>query len=111
MNEENLISLADRTKEERQAIGRKGGIASGESKRKRKAFKEALTLALETEIEDGKLVQDIGIEALIKKYMDGDLAVFTAIRDTIGEKPVDKVEADVGVKRLEDLLWNIQQTI
>lgn len=107
MNEENLIPF--KKGEQRQKdLGKLGGIASGESKRKRKAFKEALMLALETEIEDGKLVQDVGIEALIKKYMDGDLAVFTAIRDTIGEKPKDVVEVnDVTNKKFDEICSQI----
>ena len=36
-NEENLVSLADRTKEERQEIGRKGGLARAENIKKRKS--------------------------------------------------------------------------
>lgn len=91
MNEENLISLADRTTEEQRKIAKMGGIASGESRRKRKAFKDALLLALETE-KDGKTIQDIGIEALMQKYMTGDLQAFTTVRDTVGEKPKEVVE-------------------
>lgn len=106
MNKENLVSLADRTTEEVREIARKGGIASGESRRKRKTFKESLLLALETE-KDGKLIQELGIEAIIKKYIDGDLEVFKTVRDTVGEKPVDKqvnVETDLEkyIKAVED---------
>ena len=92
MNEENLRVP---TSEEAREIGRKGGIASGKARRERKAFKEALLLALETMTEEGKTIQDKGIESLMKKYIDGDLQAFTIVRDTVGEKPTDKVEADV----------------
>ena len=107
MNSSNLISLADRTTEEQREIAKKGGIASGESRRKRKAFKEAFLLALEAKTKDNKMIQDVGIEALIEKFMAGDLEVFKAIRDTIGEKPVDKqinVETDFEkyIKATED---------
>jgi hypothetical protein len=44
MNNENLISLGNRTKEERENIGRKGGIKSGESKRKKKSMNELARL-------------------------------------------------------------------
>lgn len=106
MSKSNLISLADRTTDEQRAIAKKGGIASGESRRKRKTFKEALLLALETE-KDGQLIQDLGVQAIIKKYIDGDLEVFKTIRDTVGEKPVDKqinVETDFEkyIKATED---------
>ena len=42
MSKEDLISLADRTLEERQEIARKGGIASGVAKREKKIMSEAL---------------------------------------------------------------------
>ena len=48
-----------------------------------------------------------GVQALFVKFLCGDLEVFKAIRDTIGEKPVDKqinVETDFEkyIKATED---------
>ena len=34
-------------------------------------------------------------EALLLKALNGDTKAFEVIRDTVGEKPVDKVEAQV----------------
>lgn len=93
MNKDNLISLADRTTEEQREIAKKGGIASVKARRERKAFKEALLLALNTEKND-KTIQDIGIDALMERYMIGDLEAFKVVRDTVGEKPTDKIEND-----------------
>ena len=87
-NIENLKPV--RTKKEARERGTNGGKKSGEVRRERKAFKEALLLALEAK-KDGKTIQDIGIDALMKKYMIGDLEAFKTVRDTIGEKPTDKV--------------------
>lgn len=101
MNEDNLRVP---TSEEAREMGRKGGIASGKARRERKAFKEALLLALETMTEEGKTIQDKGIESLMKKYIDGDLQAFTIVRDTVGENPTNKVEGKIGVSKLEDLL-------
>ena len=94
MNEDNLIPNWERTPEERQEIARKGGIASGKARRERKALKEALLVALDIE-KGNKTVQEIGVEALLQKFMSGDIQAFTTVRDTIGEKPTDKVEAAV----------------
>lgn len=94
MNEENLIPQSERTKEEQREIARKGGIASGEARRRKKTLKEALIMALEIE-KDNKTIQEIGVEALLQKFMGGDIQAFTTVRDTIGEKPTDKIEADV----------------
>ena len=91
---ENLIPQNKRTKEEQRAIAKKGGIASGKSRAKRKAFKEDLLLALSM-IKDGKTVQELGLESIIAKYLDGDLKAFELIRDTIGEKPKDEHEVKV----------------
>ena len=42
MNEENLVSLADRTTEEQREIAKKGGIASGKARREKKIFKDGV---------------------------------------------------------------------
>ena len=94
MNEDNLIPTSERSKDEVREIGRKGGIASGEARRRKKTLKEALIMALELE-KGNKTVQEIGVEALLQKFMSGDIQAFTTVRDTIGEKPTDKVEAAV----------------
>ena len=90
-NESNLKPV--RSKEEARERGKAGGIKSGEVRRERKAFKEALLLALTTKKND-KTIQDIGIDALMERYMIGDLEAFKVVRDTVGEKPTDKVETD-----------------
>lgn len=94
-NEENLVSLADRTTEEQREIARKGGIASGEARKKRKTLKEELLLLLEK----GDTQEKISL-ALLQKAMNGDTKAFEVLRDTVGEKPVDKVEADVGITNI-----------
>jgi general stress protein YciG len=93
---ENLRTL---TSEEAREIGRKGGIASGKARAERKKFREDLIKALGA-IKDGKTVQEIGIEAIIEKFISGDMQAFTIVRDTIGEKPTDKIEADVGITNI-----------
>lgn len=90
MNEKNLVSLADRTTEERREIAIKGGIASGEARRARKTFKDELI----TLLENGNTQEKISV-ALIQQALDGNTKAFEVIRDTVGEKPVDKLEADV----------------
>ena len=94
-NEQNLIPHSKRSKSEARENGRKGGIASGKSRKKRKEFKEAIKTALTVVMDNNKTVQEIGIEALMDKFMKGDPKVFELIRDTIGEKPTDKQEVKV----------------
>ena len=83
-NEQNLKPIT--SKKEARDRGRKGGLASGEARRKRKTLKEELLLMLA----EGDTQQSVTL-ALIEKAMAGDTKAFEVIRDTIGEKPVDKV--------------------
>lgn len=83
-NEQNLKPVS--SKKEARERGRKGGLASVEARRKRKTLKEELLLMLS----EGETQQSVTL-ALIEKAMSGDTKAFEVIRDTIGEKPVDKV--------------------
>ena len=93
MNEKNLIPNSERTPSELREMARNGGLASGEARRKRKTLKEELILMLS----DGDIQEKISL-ALINEAINGNNAgsvtkAFEVIRDTIGERPVDKVQA------------------
>lgn len=85
-NGQNLIPNSERTPSELRKMARNGGLASGEARRKRKTLKEELLLMLS----EGETQQSVTL-ALIEKAMSGDTKAFEVIRDTIGERPVDKV--------------------
>ena len=90
-NEKNLIPFNKLTESQQREIASKGGKASVEAKRKRKTLKEELLLMLS----DGDIQEKISI-ALINEAINGNNAgsvtkAFEVIRDTIGEKPADKV--------------------
>lgn len=84
-------------------MGRKGGIASAEAKKRRKAFRELLEEMLEEEggtINGQKATRKevatyniIKLATAAKGVKDNDrIKAFELIRDTIGEKPTEKVE-------------------
>ena len=73
------------SEEEAREKGRRGGIASGESKRKRKALREELLALLQS-----NNAQDMMCAKLIDQAKNGSIKAFEVIRDTIGEKPVEK---------------------
>lgn len=88
-NEQNLRPV--KSKSEARERGRKGGIVSGEKRRARKTLREEL-LAL---LSDGDIQKRISL-ALIDEAINGNASksvarAFETLRDTIGEKPVDKV--------------------
>lgn len=94
-NEQNLRPVKS-TIEARER-GKKGGIASGKSRRARKTLKEELLLLLA----QGDTQEKLSL-AVIQKALNGDTKAFEVIRDTIGEKPTDKLEHSI--VKLEDVL-------
>lgn len=88
-NMNNLIPNSKRSPEEVRENGRKGGIKSGETRRKRKTLREELLALLETEQYQKKISL-----SLIKQAVDGNTKAFEVIRDSIGEKPSDKLELE-----------------
>lgn len=82
----NVNNLRTPTTEEAREIGRKGGLASAAARKKRKTLRDEL-LAL---LSEGNTQESITL-SLLEKAMDGDVKAFEVVRDTIGEKPVDKV--------------------
>lgn len=89
-NEQNLKPFNELTEKEQRELARKGGKASGEARAKRKTLREELLLLLEK----GDTQERISL-ALLQKAMNGDTKAFEVLRDTVGEKPVDKVETEV----------------
>lgn len=93
---------------------RAGGIASGIARRKKKDFREACIALLEAETTDeaGNIVTgyDIVINSMFMQAKLGNVKAFEALRDTAGQKPVEKlVVADVDqsvIDEVEDIVNN-----
>lgn len=112
-NEQNLIPNSKRTPSEVRENARKGGIKSGETRRRKKEMRERLEVLLSMPIKDGKgadiekiksfaeikgkniTVEDAILIAIAQKALKGDIQAGTFIRDTVGENPTTKVEADI----------------
>lgn len=91
---ENLIVNSDLTPEERKEKARKAGLASAESRRKKKLLKDELLAILDgkTQDKDGKEIthrQKISC-VLVERAEAGDVKAIEVLRDTIGEKPSEK---------------------
>ena len=90
----NLIPYVKGDNTGKSEAGKIGGVKSGESKRRMKTFKEELQALLAMDIEDanGNKVnaQEKVNMALIVKATKGDVKAYEAIRDTLGQKPVEE---------------------
>ena len=91
MNQENLVSLADRTTEEQREIARKGGIASGKARKEKKLLKDELAIIMENVNKDGKTYQELISTALVKEALKGNTKAYEIIRDTLGQKPKEEI--------------------
>lgn len=110
---ENLIPASQRSKDEARGNGKKGGIASGASRRRKKALrtalKEAVAMRLDelhpdmrnaimqaAKLSDGELtVSDAILGSIIRNACKGDPHMMRILIDTIGES------ADVRLKERE----------
>lgn len=74
-----------RTKGEARKRGANGGKKSGQARREKKLMREALEKRIGASL-------DSVTQALIDKAASGDVRAYEVIRDTLGEKPTDKLE-------------------
>lgn len=95
---DNLIPV--RSAAEAREKGRKGGVASGEARRKKRDLRETLETLLKSTLKDEEIVskfeefgfkkgmtmQDAISAAMIQQAVKGSVKAFVAIRDTIDPK-------------------------
>lgn len=89
----NLIPITSKTARE---LGRRGAEVSNAVQKRAKTFAEELRILLEAEIVNGKgekvTTRKAISTALVKKAIQGDKGAYEQIRDTVGERPTEKVE-------------------
>ena len=125
-NEQNLIPQAHKLTVEEAS---KGGKKSAETRRRRRAMRESLELILSmalsneeamavTDIEDiqafadanGKniTVQDAMLLKQVQLALAGSPRSFEIVRDTVGEKPKERIETNKeALDKLDEVLKNI----
>lgn len=110
------------TPEQRAECGRKGAEVTKRIRRERKEMKETLDILLSMPMKkNGKVYsaeelksfadlkgKNITIDqammvCLVQKALKGDLSAITMIRDTIGEKPAEKIQAEVKKNPFDEL--------
>ena len=103
-------AFARMTPEQRSEYGRKGAEKANETRRKRKEMRETLDILLNMPLKKGKVYSAEEIKSfadlkgknitidqammitLVQKALKGDLNAITMVRDTVGEKPTEKME-------------------
>lgn len=104
-NEQNLKGhgFHERTASEQREIARKGGVASGQARREQKLIKDRILERM------GADDWDEYITGIIERAKDNKVdAEF--LRDTIGQKPVDKLAVTNIDKSIEELHGYFERT-
>ena len=120
-NEKNLIPYSERSENEARENGRKGGIASGESRRKRKLLKDSMNALLELPVSSTKeynalIKMGIDIEdidnsqlivlSLFNRAKSGDVAAIKELRNLIGEDSAEDKSAGQLERLIEGLKYD-----
>ena len=102
-NEQNLTKMGKArglTTEEAQAIGRKGGIKSGEARKEKKLFKDEILKRM------GETDWNEMVDKLIARAKNNSKD-FEVLRDTVGQKPKEEIEAKI-TKSYEDYIKEVE---
>ena len=91
MNEENLKPFNQRTESEQREIAKKGGIASGEARRKKRDFRETLEELMLLDDDMGESNQEAVCMGLIRKARKGDVKAFLTLKDILESPPVPSI--------------------
>ncbi len=95
------------TGEKQARIAKKGGIASGASKRKQKTMKEMLDYLLDKEVVNkstGEKVTSLEamMSAIVRKAISGHVESCKFVRSTIGQDPITKIQEIDPVEIIDD---------
>lgn len=108
MSNNNLIPFDQRSKDEAREMGRRGGIASGAARRRRRALKDAADMYLSLPVTDkrslNKLlragldaddidVQMLIIAAMVQRALDGDVRAASLLFDLVGHDGTQALDA------------------
>lgn len=112
---DNLIPQSERTKAEQREIARKGGIASGKARREKRALKDTLEELLAMPMKEGRsadideiksiagikgkniTMQEAIMLSMLDKAAKGDVKAAEYVRDTIGQKPDNRMNIDMNL--------------
>lgn len=112
----NLVPNEQRTPDELRSIAKKGGVASGETRRRKRTLKAATKALLETPVKSQELKQKmelLGVAAedadymtavavaMVTQAMKGNVKAAAFCRDLIGENP-DKKYRDAELKLAQE---------
>lgn len=124
-NRDNLIPANERSCEEVKELGRKGGIKSGKTRRKKADLKKAMNSLLTSKVNNKKIEEklaEFGLEPTFENAMTlqvlnkaialGNVNAYLAILETVGNKDdADKAEQNARIEKLKAETEAIKQDV
>lgn len=80
-NEKNLIPMDQRSESEARELGKKGGIASGAARRRRRSLKEAADLYLSLPVTDRRRANKLRCRQVDPEDIDNQMAMIAGLTD------------------------------
>lgn len=78
-NEQNLIPMDQRSQSEARKLGREGGRASGESRRRKKSLREAAELYLSLPVSDRRAWNKLACDGVEPEDADNQMAIIAGL--------------------------------
>lgn len=96
-NEKNLIPFSERSESEARENGRKGGIASGAARRRKRSLKEAADLYLSLPVTDTRAWNQMALDGIDAEDIDNQMAIIVGLskRAMMGDAKAAKVVIDM----------------
>lgn len=96
-NEQNLVPMDQRSKEEARELGREGGRASGVARRRKRSLREAADLYLSLPVADRKAWNKIAKEGVDPEDIDNQMAMIIGLtqRAIKGDAKAAKIIVDL----------------
>ena len=96
-NEQNLIPMDQRSQKEARELGREGGRASGEARRRKKSLREAAELYLSLPVADKKAWNKLARDGVEPEDVDNQMAIIAGLtmRAIKGDSKAAKVIFDL----------------
>lgn len=121
-NEQNLVPFtSNQSREEAKKNGRKGGIKSGETRRRNAALRETMNrlLTMKVKVEglsdvleaDGveSTYEDVISMAMIEQAAQGDVKAYNAIKATVGQTNKSELDEEEQRARIEQIKANTER--
>lgn len=126
MAQSDLIPINQLTEEEQKEFVKKGGVASGIARRKKRALKEVVKMIVGLKVTDEirkrlenispELAENLKIEEAIalgqvNGAIKGNPKCAEWIRDTMGEKPIERYEDTTETSKIDEFLEKITEEV